>query len=203
MPDVTTAVPAEHRSRGWVIIPLLICSLAINVLLSRRISILTREAASLKSESGLNIGTKVPPIEGRLLNSTAKGIEFGRSTLPTVIYVFSPDCGWCMKNLGNLRALIAASGTRYTLVGLSLPSATSLSVYLQMAQLHFPVYTDVAESTIGAYRLGGTPETIVVSPQSKVLKVWIGAYQGAMLKDVENYLGVPLRECCQTVAKGS
>lgn len=197
---MTESIGVKFRGRAFI--ALLICSLAINLLLSRRISSLMREIASLKSETGLKIGTKVPPIEGRLLNSPSGNIEFGKSTLPTVIYVFRPDCSWCKKNLGNLRALVAASGPRYRIVGLSLPSASSLSSYLETTQLQFPVYSDVAEASIEAYHLDGTPETIVVSPESRVVKVWLGAYQGLMLKDVENYLGVPLRECCQTVAKG-
>lgn len=75
--------------------------------------------------------------------------------------------------------------------------------YLQATQLHCPVYADVAEASIEAYHLGETPETIVVSPKSEVLREWIGAYQGPVLKDIENYLGVRLYECCQTAAKGS
>ena len=182
---------------------LLICSLGLNLLLGLRVSKLNRTVESMRFGNDLRIGTQVPAIEGRVLGARPQDLHFVDSKVPTVIYVFRPDCGWCKRNLDNLRSLVAASGPHYRIVGLSLPSTASVASYLQMTQLNFPVYTDVAEASIQAYHLGGTPETIVVSPQSKVLRVWIGAYQGPMLKDIENYLGVPLQECCQTGEKGS
>lgn len=187
----------------WAPVVLLTCSVGINLLLGLRVSKLEHGIESLEFGNGLYVGTTVPPIKGRLLGAHPGGLDFSRSKVPTLLYVFRPDCGWCEKNLSNLRALIAASGPRYRIVGLSLPSATSLNLYLQMTELRFPVYADVSEDSIEAYRLGGTPETILVSPQSKVLGSWIGAYRGPLLTDIENHLGVRLQECCQAVSSGS
>lgn len=202
MPETESATSYSKASLGVLL--LLICSLGINLLLGIRVSRLNGMVESLRFGNDLSIGTRVPGIQGRLLGSGTRDLEFTESRVPTLLYVFRPDCGWCQKNLSNLRTLIAASGARYRIVGLALPSIpTTLESYLQTTQLKLPVYTDIAETSIEAYHLGGTPETIVVSPKSEVLRVWIWAYQGPMLKDIENYLRVRLRECCQTAAKGS
>lgn len=53
---------------------------------------------------------------------------------------------------------------------------------------HFPVYEVSAESAL-AYRLGGTPQTIVVSPYGQVVKIWDGAYEGDLKREFE--VGLP------------
>lgn len=197
-----TGVPPTRPKLGSAALLTLMCSLVINLLLGLRVSRLSHKIELLQFGNDLRIGAMVPSIEGRLLGAGPGILDFSKSEVPTLLYVFRPDCTWCKKNLSNLRALIAASGSRYRIVGLSLPSAASLSSYLQMTQLRFPVYTEVAQASIEAYHLGATPETILVSPESKVLGVWIGAYQGPLLKDVENHVGIRLQECCQTASKG-
>lgn len=201
---MSTLKSAASKSKiSLIFIMLLILSVGINLLLSLRVSTLNRTIESLEWGNDLHIGTTVPPIQGRLLGGGPGDVDFAKAKVPTVLYIFRADCSWCQKNLDNLRALIAASGPRYMIVGLSMSSATMSSSYLQMTHLRFPVYTDISEASIQAYELGGTPETIIVSRDSKVLAVWLGAYQGRMLKDIEDHLGVRLQECCQTPVKGS
>jgi len=43
---------------------------------------------------------------------------------------------------------------------------------------------------IAAYRLGGTPATIVVSPEGKLLREWKGAYMGDAKHQIEEYFDV-------------
>ncbi len=40
--------------------------------------------------------------------------------------------------------------------------------------------------------LGPTPQTIVISPQGKVLKSWVGAYHDKTQREVETEFGVLL-----------
>ena len=43
-----------------------------------------------------------------------------------------------------------------------------------------------------AYRLSGTPQTIVVSSRGEVMKNWNGAYVGDVKHEVESYFGIIL-----------
>lgn len=202
MPQILRAVRTEAKPNAWLLISLLTCSVIINLLLALRVSSLNRTVVSLALSftNGLDVGATVPPIEARPLNGLPEKIGFGKASVPTVLYIFRPDCVWCAKNLANLRVLIASAGSRYKIVGLSLPSESpgkDLISYLRDTQLEFPIYVDISAATMSAYHLGGTPQTIVVSPQGKILKVWTGAYQGPILEDVEKYLKVRLPGCCQ------
>jgi hypothetical protein len=42
------------------------------------------------------------------------------------------------------------------------------------------------------YKLGSTPQTIVISPEAKVLQDWIGAYVGDQKSQVEAFFHVSL-----------
>jgi hypothetical protein len=44
-----------------------------------------------------------------------------------------------------------------------------------------------------AHSLSGTPETIVVSPDGKVLAVWLGAWTGKYQAEIETYFQIHLR----------
>ena len=170
---------------------LLVCSVITNVLLAHKASRLKDNIAVLKSEASLQPGANAPYILARTIEGTPHLIGFGDSDVPTVLYVFTPQCGWCRKNLDNLRALIRQSGTRYRIIGISL-TRKDLKEYVDAEHLTLPIYTDLPDATMAHYKLGGTPETIVISKDSKVQKVWMGAYVKEVKKNIEDYLGASL-----------
>ncbi len=88
-------------------------------------------------------------------------------------------------------ALRREIGSHYAFVGVSLTS-TGLTEYVSQNKLDYPVVADIPDSVKAAYKMGGTPATIIVSPENKVLKVWSGAYQGTSLQEIENYFQVKL-----------
>ena len=63
-----------------------------------------------------------------------------------------------------------------------------------MAQqgMNFPIYTNLSQQSIAAYHLGGTPTTIVVSAEGKLLREWKGAYMGNSKREIEEYFGVSI-----------
>ena len=58
--------------------------------------------------------------------------------------------------------------------------------------MQFPIYTDLAANSVLAYRLGGTPNTLVVSGDGRLLHQWRGAYSGSSKKEIEDYFGITL-----------
>jgi peroxiredoxin len=76
-------------------------------------------------------------------------------------------------------------------VGLSLSSDKLLN-YVTENKLDFPMYADLPYIPTRDYKLGGTPQTFVVSPNGEVMKVWTGAFAEGTQKEVEAYFGVTL-----------
>lgn len=189
---VASKAKPEAGLRALLVLALLlVCSLGINMLLARRVARLTTLVSRMKSESRLTQGDKVPAITARDLQGRTAVLDYAGTNLPTVLFVITPTCGWCTKNIMNMRTLAANASDRYRFVGLSLDS-DKLVDYVKQNQLEFPVYTELPLLPMKQYKLGGTPQTIVVSPKGEVLKVWSGAFADNLQKDVESYFGVRL-----------
>jgi hypothetical protein len=118
-------------------------------------------------------------------------LDVGKSAKTTVLYVFSPHCVWCKRNLPNMRALMAAAGKRFDFVPISL-DADGVSAYWAGIGARGAVYTEPSTASRSAYGFGGTPQTIVIGPDGKIVSDWSGAYTGPVLSEVSSTLGVKL-----------
>jgi peroxiredoxin len=98
---------------------------------------------------------------------------------------------WCARNLDNLKTPADQKGEDYRFIGISL-SKEGLEKYVAEHQLTFPIYTDISKEAGEAYKMGGTPQTVVISPQGKVLQNWPGAYAGDQKSQVEKYFDLRL-----------
>jgi len=177
------------RSFQILTVGLLVISVALNVALARKNKGLSAALLSVKAEQSLPIGSSLPPIEAFDLAHHPQVVKYDDATSPTVFYVFSPQCGWCAKNASNLRILSERIKGRYRLIGLALSSA-GVDEYVAQQGMDFPVYTNLSPQSVAAYRLGGTPNTIVVSADGKLLREWKGAYMGDAKREIEEYFGV-------------
>jgi peroxiredoxin len=185
-------VSSEARVMSFVIlVVLLVCSLGVNLLLTRRVGSLNAYIALMKSEGQLAKGDVVPPFTAKDPQGQTVVMDYGGTDLPTVVFVITPTCGWCTRNMMNVRTLAEKANKRYRFVAFSL-SPKNLAAYVAEHHIQFPVYTDLPLVPIREYKLGGTPETFVVSPQGEVLKIWSGAFADDLQRDVESYFGVAL-----------
>ncbi len=90
-----------------------------------------------------------------------------------------------------MRALIAGAGKRFDFVPISLTSS-GLREYLSELDVHGTVYSDPAAASREAYGLGATPETFVVGPNGRIMRIWKGAYMGPVASEVAALLEVRL-----------
>jgi peroxiredoxin len=178
-------------SQSVILITLFLCSVMINVLLARKASSLTSAILTLKSEGRLAIGAIAPPIALQELDGKSVTISFSQSTVPTVLYVFSPQCTWCTRNLQNIRSLASSIQGKYRILGLSL-SSSQLDEYMMKNNLPFSVYKSIDENSKKTYKLGATPQTLVISPESKVIKNWYGVFSNDQQKDMEEFFATKL-----------
>lgn len=175
---------------------LLIGSTVLNVLLSQKVRYLTDALNEVESQSRLNEGEDVPLLEAKDLTGNPVTIAYSETNQPTVLYIFTPQCRWCFENLDNIKTLANETHGKYRLIGLSLNKA-ELNAYVEKTKLNFPVYTDIPSAIELAYKFGGTPQTLVISPEGKVVKNWVGIYTGDVASEVESYFKVNLPEIAQ------
>lgn len=125
------------------------------------------------------------------LQGKERVLDFKSTGPATVLYIFRPGCVWCAKNLANIKALNAAmrQSNSASIIGLSL-TEDGLKDYLQNTQIPFPVYL-LTSADIHRFKLGVTPETIVVS-KGVIVENWNGAYVGILRKEVEGAFSVKL-----------
>lgn len=185
--------PRTLRRVIWAMTAILAISLVTNLWLAvknRRLSESAAAANTLPLPS-LQLGTTVSPLTASDISGRKQTVAYDQSALPVVIYVFTPECVWCTRNLDNLTKLVAEKHESYRFVGLSL-SKDKLADYVATNKLAFPVYVDPPADLMNEYKLGPTPQTIVISSQSRVLQNWSGAYVGKQQAEVEHFFGIKL-----------
>jgi hypothetical protein len=164
---------------------LLMLSVGVNVMQARRIKAMLDAKASVASA----IGHRVVPLEGfspdgaPLLRPVARDV-------PTVLYYFSPTCSWCDRNWDNIQALDRGSQGRYKVVLVT--RARGVRQYLAEHGVNLEVVEGVSESTAEAYKLNGTPQTVVASIEGIVTHEWRGAFTPRIERQLEELFGVTL-----------
>lgn len=162
---------------------LLVTSVGLNMLQANKL-----RAYQAGAQPALEAGAVAPVLEVATLDGQARTIDFSGRT--TVLYYFSPECGWCEKNWLNVKALIAGTHDRVRFIGLS--TTPRISEYMAERRLGFEVYTGLSLETVRAYGFGGTPQTVVISPEGIVEHVWPGAYGDRLQKEIEETFGFAL-----------
>lgn len=182
----------EKSSKAFIgILALLICSIAVNVLLARKIDNLRYTITSLKEEGNLQPGETVPTLSAKGLDGTDISFTYENSQLPSIIYVLGPGCSWCEKNQKNAEVLANKVVNKYRFIAISLNS-NGLKEYVNSHQIPFAVYTDLPQDIKSKYKFGGTPQTVVVSSEGRVLKNWRGAYTDDLKTEIESFFSISL-----------
>lgn len=181
--------PVQTKKIDNFLLLLLVASLILNVYLGWRVKQAGTNAAAPRSFQ-VSPGMKIDPFTAVGLDGKQQTISYAATDKPTVFYVLSPSCVWCERNKANIEKLVELKGNDFQFIGLSL-TEVGLKEYAESHHLKFPIYTRLTSRTIESLGLGGTPQTIVISPEGRVLKNWNGAYQRAQ-PEVEAYFGVQL-----------
>jgi peroxiredoxin len=185
---------AGSGRRDWIIVGLLAVSLGQNLVLSLGILRLSTAKAALTTAeaepAGPKTGVKVPALDAQRLNGSRENVEFASDKRPTLLYIFTPSCSWCAKNLNNLKAIADAAARSHRVLALSLDP--NVDEYIRKTGLTIPIYVNPSEKMFRPYGLGPTPLTVVVGTDGKIIKSWVGAYSGAIKTDVEAYFSVKL-----------
>jgi hypothetical protein len=166
---------------------LLIVSLGLNLLQNQRL----QGTAHAREQLPLP-GTRLPAIDVVSAGAQEMRLEYNAQSLPTILYYFSPSCGWCERNWNSVSALERATRGRYRFVAVTTAGETARRD--RASRLPVPTYWGLSESQRLAHEFAGTPHTVAVSPDGRVLQSWSGAYVRNVRVDVERYFQVQLPE---------
>lgn len=175
----------------WAMSVVLLLSLGMTLRFAYQVRGLRPLTSAQSPPVSVRRGARVPVIKVTTPEGRQEVISYQDTQQPVVLYVFTPQCTWCVRNLANVRSLIAEKGKSYRFIGLSL-TENGLKDYLNQNKIDFPVYLNPDEQSKQEYHLGSTPETIVISQDGTVLENWVGAYAGAQQAEVERFFGVKL-----------
>ncbi|HET8925251.1 MAG TPA: TlpA disulfide reductase family protein [Candidatus Acidoferrum sp.] len=169
----------------------LLGSVVINVLLAHKLHTFVHSGAVARERALLVAGTFAPPLRLKGLDGRTVELTYADGGRPTLLYIFTPSCSWCARNLDNFKALVDKESGQYRFISLSL-SEEGLAEYVARNNLSVPVYCGLSPETLATYKLGNTPQTIVVSPKGKVLQDWVGAYVGEQKSQIEAFFHITL-----------
>src|ERR1700721_2441689 len=97
-----TDVTRQHKLFSNVFVSVLLAlSVVINVALAHKVSTLNRLVSALYSNGRLQSGDTLPSITGYSADGHPQTLKYDEVSVPTVLYVFTPQCGWCKKNIEN------------------------------------------------------------------------------------------------------
>lgn len=189
-----------HRrlSSGTTILlaAMLVVSVGINIGLAYKLYRLSDARETLLSRLEalrLPSGTTVPTFSARRITNSESAVEtinYAGTDRPTVLYVLSSTCGWCVRNEDSINRLIAEKSSEYRFIAISLDEDGAAGEPVHPAGI--PLYTGISEDVKQAYNMGGTPQTIVVSPLGVVLANWNGAYRGRQKQGIERFFDIEL-----------
>jgi peroxiredoxin len=162
---------------------LLLASTTLNVVQASKLGLFTQPAV-VQPEPG----TRAATVVGETIDGRPVEIAFGEE--PTILYYFSPACGWCERNWLNIKALQASTEGRYRFIGLS--TTPDVKKFMQDHGLLFDVYSNLSADTVRAFHFGGTPQTVVVGSDGRVQYTWMGAYGKGQQRAVERALDIIL-----------
>ncbi len=165
-----------RASDKWGVSGLLLLSLAANIYQGRELLSRPKPAPA----STLATGTRLSNIDVENLDGSKTTIDW-KSSKPTLLYVFSPSCGWCKRNFDNFASVNRARREQYRIIGLSITSV-GLKQYVHDHALDYAVYGNPKSQEFA--RLG-TPATLLVSGDGTIEELWRGAYTGRTKDRVE------------------
>lgn len=166
-------------------------SLTVNVMQATRGRVLTKRVEVLSSYEPLAIGTVVPSVSAVDVRGEFRTAVPQHPRRPVVLYWMRPSCVWSQRNEDGFRALAAGARERFDVLAVS-ASLDGLQAFHQRGRGAFMSFGPISETARRAYRLNGTPTTIVVDERLRVVRVWVGAYTGGIAQEIEEYFGVEL-----------
>ena len=189
MQNILGRVRHIHTGSLLILHSMLILSVGMNVWLTMQIG--SMGGPSLRP-GGTAVGGHLDEVvEFRTLDGTSVYYDFRMSAKPTILYVMSPDCGWCQQNEENVRTLYSSTKEHFNFLVLG-TADHGLAAYVKSSPYESLVRTIDPTVVPPALNLLATPQTILVNHQGIIERVWVGAYMNEKQTEIEDFFQVHL-----------
>lgn len=158
--------PSSHR-RVWQ------RPLVFRVLL---LSLVVLAGCNADSPASLKIGDPAPPFTVQSLDGTSISLADYHGS-PVVVRFILTDCKYCRADtpvLNDYYARYAAKGLRVLYVDTLGVERATLEAFAGELDIRFPVARDVSGRVAVSYRIKALPQTIVLSPDHKIIAAILG-----------------------------
>jgi len=193
---VLAAALQDHRLRmankktvDFYLVIVLGFSLFVNVGLAMKVHKLILLTTPVPLQQ-LTVGSRVESLDALDVSGKAKHLIFGSGDKLVVLYAFTPTCGWCAKNLSNIKEIYRLKHPEFEFIGVSL-SPNGVPEYLSRSGFPLEVVKDPSAASREKFHFNGTPETIVVDSSGTVKQVWLGAYTSDACRKIEQFFQMP------------
>lgn len=148
---------------------------ATNIVLLRQNRELANLAARHIRPPQLSPGAEVSSLAGFNLANKRVVFRYGQNLPPTLLFVFSPSCSVCDLNWRYWTEILRTVNRQSVRVVLADTGSPLTAAYTQGHGITaFPVLAQVDPNDVIEYAMSLTPQTILVSGNGIVERVWIG-----------------------------
>lgn len=189
MHNILGRVRHIHTGSLLILHSMLILSVGMNVWLATQIG--SMGGSSLRP-SGTAVGGHLDEVvEFRTLDGEPAYYDFRTAAKSTILYVMSPQCGWCQQNEENVRTLYRSTKENFNFLVLG-TAADGLAAYVKSSPYESLVRTIDPTVVPPALDLLATPQTILVNQRGIIERVWVGAYLNEKQTEIEDFFQVHL-----------
>lgn len=170
---------------GGLLCILLVVSVSLNVILASR---LRHQPPSRKLETGDAVGQ----LEGEVVvEKERRPYQYEvHGEKETLVYFSSDRCKWSKQNLPTFVELARQVEGKYRVVVVDVtPGQIGETSHLDVVPAEVVLH-NITPATLQTYKVTGTPLTVLVSRDGKVVRSWSGAYIGKTQQDVSAYFRI-------------
>ncbi len=150
-----------------------VCTLGVSLLLNVILGVnLVGKSRAPASSLGIPPGTALSSLPMKALDGSPSNLSFSDGR-PTVLYVMSPGCAWCLANQETINQLASKARGSAQFIGLSL-SSRGIGRFLSEHPATFSFYTVPESEDLFGLAFRVTPQTILLDEGGRVRRAWVG-----------------------------
>ncbi len=179
------------RNLAMFVVTALLSLVTINVLLLKQNYELKSSARTRRSPSrdDLKLGVSLPSLIGIGANGVTLAFNYSQASPKSLILIFAPGCKYCEDNMSSWKALTeVALSSKLRVVGVSLVFDGAYDYLAKYQIYHVPIISKFDSEIQRSYKLGRSPQTLVVSGDGKVIGVYNGILNNSERKEIEELL---------------
>ena len=172
--------------------------LTISLLLLLNVVLLIQNRALKSAERkavgvSLSEGRSMPAIAGFDLAGRERVFEWNTDTRKTLLFCFSPRCGYCKANMPNWLAIIKTIDRSAFRVVMVSSISEGAKEYLDQYNIRdIPVLIEPSPTVLVDYAMHVTPQTVLLDPGGRIENAWPGVFTQQQKPLIEQALRLEL-----------